>query len=1123
MRHHTARKNASVVILASLLALSGMCLAQQLTGSIEGTVKDASGGVIPGALVELTNAATGIGQSQNAGAGGNYFFNAVKPGAYKLTASLKGFKTVSQTLDVELNKTVKVDFSLDVGEVTEQVVVTGSSTTLDVTHSEVATNVESNVVVDLPSPTRDITALVEMVPGARQVQGVTAGGSQVIDLSGNFALGAATRRSQSVFYLDGSENMGAWRLQALQMPNPDTIQEVQIIASSASAEFGKEPGMSMNAITKSGTNGFHGTAFYAAHATNLNANTWSANLAGSPLPTDVQKWMGGTLGGPVKRNRTFFFGSFQHFYDNDPSQQTGTRMPTQAMLKGDFSAISGFNIKAVNPATGQAIGKIIPSTLINPMSAKLASRIPTIPEYSNDPVNGRFFWAFQRPAHSNEWLGKIDHSLSAHHQLSGSYLTTGGNKIYPDGVSGLTNNIPGWGGQTQTGARQNTVSIRHLWTPRSTVVVENRFAIGRLHSTRDRLAPEENLATLGGIWPEVAPGIAKTLPSLFLSGGPSARGGQYSDIVQQNFRGLNSTSWLKGNHNLKFGGEVQYSNYSRQLNYDNGQISFNGSYSNTSAPITGPWPALSVPSGDTQFAYSWADFLMGRLRSFQATGPTDSSFGGLAAFFFAQDQFKVGRRLTLTPGLRYELYGTQTSQTMLAGYVAGHQSNQYPKAPLGIAFEGDNGIPKGMRTPPRLNFAPRLGVAWDMFGNGKTVVRAGGGLYYAYPPLSIVEQLAGTVAAPTVVGNNADLSNPWATARLNSGDTAYQFPTMPSFSPDPAQRTWSPWSPIAIVGYNPEVATPYQWQFNTALQRRLTTGVSIEAGYVGNRAKKGWAVRDNNLALWRAGANTGDLDDRRPNKTWLGINMISTDSNEVYDALQLVGTITKKSVFARLTYTLQRSLTTGTAEGQEVGIDNGATAWASNPRDIRSDMDSVVPRQQVRGFFSYQLPAFSSHGFTKNVLGGWQISGNFTWYDGDRLNVTVGSDWNYDGFSADRPDQIAPIHYVRQQQGNFLVQWIDGSAFANPARPSAQNPYSFGTLPRMAVRGPNQFSANSALMKNFRWKERFRFQLRADASDVFNHPNWSNPTVNLSSALFGLIQTKSGGGRTIQLQAKVYF
>jgi len=233
--------------------------------------------------------------------------------------------------------------------------------------------------------------------------------------------------------------------------------------------------------------------------------------------------------------------------------------------------------------------------------------------------------------------------------------------------------------------------------------------------------------------------------------------------------------------------------------------------------------------------------------------------------------------------------------------------------------------------------------------------------------------------------------------------------------------------------------------------------------------------------------------------------------------------MSRKNAFARLTYALQRSMSTGSAEGQEVGIDNSATLWASNPRNIRGDMASVVPRQQIRGFFNYPLPRFSHNTLMKHTLGGWELSGNFTWHDGDRLNVTVGSDWNFDGFGGDRPNQVSPIHYLRQKQGNLLVQWMDKSAFANPPAPSADNPYPFGTLPRMAVRGPNQFFAGSALMKNFHWKERLRFQLRTDISNFFNHPNWSNPNVNLSSSVFGMIQTKSGGGRVVQLQAKLIF
>lgn len=1107
-------------MLGLLLALTGVGEARQLTGSVEGTLKDKTGGVLPRATIELTNEATGITQTQITDGEGHYSFNSVKPGSYKVQASFKGFKTVSQVAEVELNKTNRIDFTLAIGALSEQIVVMGTSRSHEATQSDLSLTVESKVFTELPAFARDITQLAELMPGVRIEQGGTAGHSQLVDLSGSFALGNGTRRGQSLFYVDGAENMGAWRNQALQMPNPDAIQEVQVVASSASAEYGKEPGVRMNTIIRSGTNQFHGTAFFAGHTTGLNANTWSANLNHRTRPTDLQRWMGGTLGGPVLKNRTFFFGSFQHSYNNDPSQLTNVRMPTPAMISGDFSAIANFNIKAIDPVTGKAIGKVIPSRLINPIAAQMASRFPTIPQYSNDPALGRFFWQTNRPAHNNEWIGKVDHQLNARHQLSGSYLTTEGGQTRPDNLSGSTNNVPGWSGDTQTGVRQHTFSIRHLWVSTSNLLAENHAALSRQYSKRWPTAADENIATLGGVWPAVTPGVEMTLPSVFLSGGPTARGGQFLGVLQQNFRAFNTTNWFKGKHGLRFGAEVQYSYYSRLVNYDNGQVRFTGAYANTSAPLNGPWPALSTPSGDNQFALAWADFLMGRVRTFQATGGADNRFTGLAYFFFVQDQFKIARNLVVTPGLRYELYGQQTSRTIAAGYVSGHKSDQFPNAPPGIAFTGDRGIPGGLRKSDRNNFAPRLGLAWDPFRNGKMVIRAGGGLYYADPALSFIEQLGALVASPTLTGSNASLSNPWGTSHTNSGDTSLQYPSgMPSFDPDPAKRKWQP---SDITGYSPDVTTPYQWQFNVGVQRQLFPGLTIVAGYLGNRAKKGWSVRDNNLALWQANASTGNVNARRPNQVWHAINLISTDVNEGYDAGEFAATLNRKSFYVRMTYSLRRFLTSAGNEGQEVGIDNSPTAWAANPRNVRGDIASVVSRQQIRGFFSYQLPKFSKNVWMKYGLGGWQLSGSFNWYDGDRLNVVLGPDYNYDGFGGDRPNQVGPLDYVKQQQGS-VTTWVDRSAFANPPIPAADNPYPFGNLPRDVVRGPNRFYMGTAVAKNFYFREKYRVLLRMDTSNLLNHPNRSNPVMDLSRSDFGLIQTKEGGGRIFQMQARFIF
>jgi len=1119
VRHGLFRRRIWL-LLGLMLARTAAGAGTQLTGTVEGTVRDTTGGVLPGTTIELINPATGKSLSRETGDGGRYVFESVAPGPYFLQASFKGFKTVRKSVDVAFNSTSRIDFILSVSPVAEQVVVTGSATARERERADLSLHVEARILSDLPDLAHDITQRIELMPGVRLEAGGTAGGSRVVDLSGNYALGNGTRRGQGIFYVDGAENMGTWRHQALQMPHPDSIQEMQIIASGASAEFGKEPGVRIHAVIRSGTDDFHGSAFFAVHLTGLNANTWSANRNGASRPADLQKWLGATLGGPVLRKRTFFFASFHHFYDNESAQVANVRMPTPAMINGDFSAIPNFTIKAIDPATGKAIGKIIPARLISPIAATMAARFPTIAQYSNDPALGRFFWQYQRPVFNNMWIAKIDHQLTPHQQLSGSYLATDGGQTLPGNLSGSANQVPGWGGDTETGARQHTVSIRHLWAATSNLVLENRAALARQTSRRGRTGPVEDLAALGGIWPAVTPGISRSLPTLFLSGGPTARGGPSLLVLQQNFRLLNTTDWLRGKHNLKFGVELQSSLYQRGVNHDDGQFRFTGAYANTGAPLDGPWPSLSTPSGDNQFALAWADFLLGRVRTFQATGAARNSFHGWSYYLFFQDQFKISRTIMVMSGLRYELHGVQTSDGLLAGYVAGHRSDRFPQAPVGIAFAGDSGIEDGMRAPDRNNLAPRLGFAWDTYGNGKTIVRAGAGLYYAYPPFSVIEQLGAIVAAPTHAGANASLRDPWGTAHANSGDARLQYPGgMPGFDPDPATRTWQP---SDITGFSPDARTPYQWQFNAGLLRQITGGLTIQAGYVGNRSAKAWSVRDQNLALWQENASIGNLDARRLNQVWHGINLMATDVNERYDAAELTATLSRRGTYIRATYTLRRYLTTGRSEGQEVGISNSPAEWAGNPRDIRADMASVVPRQQLRIFFNTQLPGLFKGTWMKYALNGWQLSGSFSWHDGDRLNVILGPDYNYDGFGGDRPDQVGPVRYPRQPQGSGLI-WIDRSAFATPPLPAAESPYPFGNLPRNAVRGPQRLFLSAAIMKSLVVRDRYRLLLRLDASNLLNHPNWSNPVMDLSKSNFGLIQTKDGGGRVMQLQAKFVF
>ncbi len=299
------------------------------------------------------------------------------------------------------------------------------------------------------------------------------------------------------------------------------------------------------------------------------------------------------------------------------------------------------------------------------------------------------------------------------------------------------------------------------------------------------------------------------------------------------------------------------------------------------------------------------------------------------------------------------------------------------------------------------------------------------------------------------------------------------------------------------------------------------SALTVEASYVGNRAQRGFSVRDNNLPVWTPTANTGNVDARRPDQTWRGINLITTDMDETYDAAQFAATFRKGPTYARVTYVYQRYLTTAADQAQEVGINNAPADWTANPRDLDGEMASVVPRQQLRGAAVYELPGWSN-GTADLLLGRWQFSGTFNWYDGDRLSVNLGRDNNFDGFTPDRPDQTGDVKYVRKTEAT-VTTWFDKSTFVNPPAPSESNQYPFGNVPRNSIRGPQRLFINAGLSKNFRLKGSFVLQLRADANNVLNHPNLNNPNMNFSSADFGLIRTKTGGGRVIQLQTKLLF
>jgi hypothetical protein len=351
--------------VVALLVGSRVALAQT-SGTLQGTVVDEQEGVVPGTTLELVNEATSAIFRQVTGSRGGFVFNFVPPGRYVLRAQAEGFHDaeVADVL-VGLNRTTVVTVQMKIAGIQEETVVMAPVAPVNTVSGQVSTNVETELVQDLPTLDRNVLEFGALAPGVEMSFSETSGDTgQVLNIQGSYAAVNGNRQGRNTFYLDGADNTLSFRNSAAQFPNPDAVQELQIATSNTPAEFGKQPGGSFNVITKSGTNRFDGTAAYFFRHKSLNANTWGNNQAGEPKAEDELTNLSATLGGPILRDRTFFFGSFMRFRDESESSQNDVRFPTEAMLEGDFS---GIPVTLFNPDTGAPLGNRIPAELIDPV------------------------------------------------------------------------------------------------------------------------------------------------------------------------------------------------------------------------------------------------------------------------------------------------------------------------------------------------------------------------------------------------------------------------------------------------------------------------------------------------------------------------------------------------------------------------------------------------------------------------------------------------------------------------------------------------------------------------------------------------------------------------------------
>ncbi len=1038
-----------MVVLFVLPNFTQTSFGQVATGSIGGRVVDDTGGVIPGATVTVTSLDTGRTRRAMTDDVGQFLAPGLEIGTYRLTVSQTGFKEfVREGIIIEVNRTARVNITLPVGETTDTVTVTGDAPLVESTQSTVSEIVDGKRIMELPLSGRNTVELVRLVPGVTSMATESSLGFTEYRVS----TGGADA-FQTNFLMDGGTNVSAFRNTGSVLPNPDAIAEFRVIRN-MTAEYGRMGGATINTITRSGTNRFGATLFEFHRNRALNARQWQQSDT-SPL---VQNQFGGTAGGPIFRDRTFFFVSYQQLERRSAAFSNSAIVPTALERQGNFSQSK---IKPKKPDTGQPYpSNTIPLSEFDPVSKYVLDKY--VPP--SNRLDGRYEIRLPVPENAKQFLLKADHDLNQSHRLAFNYLI--GASYLPNPLLG---NIP-YGTQVFDGTQQN-IGLTETWTQSPTLL--NSLRLGYLRVVGKRfISPELSLKDFGGKWQTDGLDFP---PELDVVGYMQLRTRFLGPTIDNSYQITDTLNWLKGRHSVKFGGDVIHN---RGANYSglwsNGNFAFNGAFTGNAL----------------------ADFLIGRSSSFLVSSVNraveHSSYYGL----FLQDDFRIVSRLTLNLGLRYEIFTPAIEpHNQMSTYIPGHQST-IPGAPPGLAFYGEPGVPSKLRNYDRDNVGPRLGFALDVFGDGRTSIRAGYGLYYS--GLTLNSQSVATV--PYIFQNtyfDARFSDPWA-ANNNVALLPYRF--------DPAKPVF--FFPVSPTVSDQNWHEPNFHQFNLTLQKQLGASYMVEIGYFGNMGRQLRTQIDLNEPKYIPGGSTAsNIQSRRPiYPEYYGVIAynLSLDESD-HHALQMS---VKKRFSSGLNF--DANYVFGKATDFGGGIPVSHYRW-----DLEHGRGNLDQRHRFFTSFIWEpVWAKDLSGVLKQVLDGWQLSGILEFQSGRPLTITAGSDVNLNGMNTDRPNLgDNPLLDPNRSRSEVAKKWFETTVFSKPKTGD------FGTAGRNILDGPGSKGLDLGLSRSFSFKGQ-RLQFRSEFFNAFNWVNLANPNTTLSSGNFGKILT-AGSPRVIQFGLKL--
>ncbi len=1072
------------------LAICVASLAQDTTAILEGQITDPSGAVITGATIQTINAKTGYKQTQTSTGVGTYHL-ALPVGEYDLHISAPGFTPYVQSgLQLNVSQTARVDVTLQIG-----VQVIGD--TVEDRLVDDASNVIGNVVtgrdlVDLPLNGRNFSQLGLLQPG---VAPMTAG---LAEAGGSLRAGQAyavngQRPESNNYLLDGVTNVnrvdGGY---AVKTP-VDAIQEFRILTETAPAEYGGTSGATTTVVSRSGGNAFHGDLYEFLRNDALDTRNFFASRV-EPLK---QNQYGATIGGPLRKNKDFFFLYYEGFRNRQGITQSAT-VPSDAERNGDFSGLrdpqTGQPVPLINEFTGKPFpNNQIPPPAQNPVAASLVNFYP----HANAGPN--LFITTQVETNNADQGGfRFDHIFSDRDQLAMHYTRAVNSNVNPLSIAGA--NVPGFPVGEDIGAHNATISETHLFSGATVNILRAGFFRNVFNTDKplNRTSPRE----LGFNYDSTL-AAASGPPFLIVSGyasiGDPITGPR--DTAQNTYEVDDSLSHISGAHSFKFGGEFRRN----QINMTEG-IASNGFF------VFAPFPASD----------SFASFLLGfPVVFFQAGGDLNRGLRNVDAALYGQDEWRVTSRLTINYGVRWE---TSTPfvdiRNRMNSWSPGQQSTVFPNAPRGLLFPGDKGIPDGIAPVYWKEFMPRVGVAWDPTGSGKMSIRAAYGIFYD----PFTNGVGGPLQAPLS-------ALPWTQARqlpppINFTDPWHgQNPFVPNTFPQPT----------TVLTIENGMRPPYAQDWNFSIQRSFAKDFLLDVRYIGNKGTRLPRMIEANPAIFGPGASSQNADQRREFAGCHGpqgpcdfgsVGLVTDSTSSTYHAAQVALTRRFNNGLAFLaSYTFSKSLdyvSSFNVSGSAPRLVAGENDLAQNPFNLNAEHGPSLFDARNRFVFSgsYQIP---SPRFARPVLGGWQIntianfaSGTpFTVYDSNNVSLQ-GSAPEITGFYSSRPDLISNPNQGRHTPD----QWVTRSAFLqlNPATQAGQ----FGNEGRNVVRGPGIANVDLSLLKTWSLAESLRVQFRAECFNVANHANFGLPDNDLASPNFGRV-LEAGPPRLFQFGLKLLF